>query len=235
VTPNLVLKSNPSRVNAVGNDVHLSGVTWCHGLGTAAADWHGVVEVTAISGAAFMGRRSFFEHLGGLEEAYFMYMEDVDLSLRARLAGGVCLAECDAVATHGWSLSLTPEKFGHLERNRRMMWRKLFGHCGRRAHVVLLQAEALGWLYALGHGRAHLAAKARGAQAARPTSHVQVNQEAARRVGRDLATKLPYSTVFPGIPAVAVVGGIIDCTVLRLAGITHEGQPKRRRPIQGAG
>ena len=235
VTPKLVLKSDPGRVNAIGNDVHLSGVAWCHGLGTPADDWHGVVEVTAISGAAFMGRRSLLEQLGGLEEAYFMYMEDVDLSLRARLAGGVCLAACDAVATNDWSLSLTPEKFGLLERNRRWMWRRFFASDGRRAQVVLLQAEALGWLYAVGHGRAHVAAKARGARAARPSSHLQLDREAARRLADELATGLPYSTVIPGIPVASLAGRFIDRAVVRIAGMSHERQPKRRGPIRRAG
>ena len=54
VTPKIVLKSDNSRINAIGNGVHLSGVAWCNGLDTPASAWHGIVEVTAISGAAFM-------------------------------------------------------------------------------------------------------------------------------------------------------------------------------------
>ena len=231
MTPKLVLKSDPTRVNAIGNDVHLSGVAWCHGLGTPAADWHGVVEVTAISGAAFMAKRALLDRLGGLEERYFMYMEDVDLSLRARLAGAICLGACDAIATHDWSLSLTPEKFGLLERNRRIMWRRLFGRGGRRAQVVLLQAEALGWLYAVGHGRGYVAAKARTAPAPRPSVHVDISREAARRLAGDLAKGLPYSTVIPGIPVVSVAGGMIDCAVFRIAGLSHEQNPMGRGPI----
>jgi GT2 family glycosyltransferase len=235
VTPKLVLKSDPTRVNAIGNDVHLSGVAWCHGLGTPANDWQGVVEVTAVSGAAFMAKRDHLDRLDGLEEAYFMYMEDVDLSLRARLAGAVCLVACDAVAKHRWSLSLTPEKFGLLERNRRIMWRRLFGRGGRRAEVVLLQAEALGWLYAVSRGRAHVAAKARGGHAARPASYLQVDRTAARRLAGELAARLPYSTVIPGVPLVALAGGIIDRAVVRIAHMSHERQPKGRGPIQEAG
>ncbi len=235
VTPKLVLKSDPSRVNAIGNEVHLSGVAWCRGTGTPADAWHGVHEVTAVSGAAFMARRSLFDRLDGLEEAYFMYMEDVDFSLRVRLAGGVCLAACDAVATHCWSLSLPPHKFGLLERNRRIMWSRLFGCGGRRAEIVRLQAEALGWLYAVGHGRAYLAAKAHCGRAPRPARNPQVNREAARRLAGELATRLPYSTVIPGIPAVAVVGGLVDRVVLRIAGMSHERLPKGSAPIQRAG
>jgi GT2 family glycosyltransferase len=230
-----VLKSDPSRVNAIGNDVHLSGVAWCHGLGTPADDWHGVIEVTAISGAAFMARREFLERLGGLEEAFFMYMEDVDLSLRAKLAGAVCLAACDAVATHDWSLRLTPRKFGFLERNRRIIWRRLFGRGSRRAQVVLLQAEALGWLYALVHGRAYLAAKVRGADGAPRPKPLDVDRDAARGLAGDLATRLPYSTVIAGIPGISLAGGIIDRVVVLMAGMSDDRPTASRPSIRRAG
>jgi GT2 family glycosyltransferase len=232
VTPKLVLKSDPTRVNAIGNDVHLSGVTWCHGLGTPADDWHGTVEVTAISGAAFMARRSFLDRLGGLEEAYFMYMEDVDLSLRARSAGAVCLVSCDSVATHDWALALTPHKFGLLERNRRSLWRNLIGRGQRREIAVLLQAEALGWLYAFLHGRAYVAAKANAAHPTRRTTSLRMDREANRRLADRLAGGLPYSTVFPGVPVVAMAGGIIDWAVLQVAGLAAERRAGRGAPVQ---
>jgi len=43
------------------------------------ADW--------ISGSCFLARRAAFEELGGFDEAYFMYAEDMDLCWRAHHAG----------------------------------------------------------------------------------------------------------------------------------------------------
>ena len=40
-----------------------------------------------ITGAAMMARKECFERLGGFDESYFMYFEDVDLCYRARLLG----------------------------------------------------------------------------------------------------------------------------------------------------
>jgi GT2 family glycosyltransferase len=229
VSPKLVLKSDPTVVNAVGNDVHLSGVTWCHGLGTAASDWHGVVEVTAISGAAFMARRVLLEELGGLEEAYFMYMEDVDLSLRTIIAGGTCLVACDAVAIHDWSLDLNANKFGLLERNRRTLWRNVIFDGGRRERVILAQAELLGWMYALRRGRAHVAAKAKGAHGTRLSKPTRVGSPSLQRLRDRLSEEMPYSTVVPGLRGLTALGAVFDRIVARIAGITRPNPEQRPR------
>ena len=207
VTPKLVLKSDQARVNAVGNDVHLSGVAWCHGLGSAADDWHGTVEVTAVSGAAFMARASFLAELGGLEESYFMYMEDVDLSLRARLAGGRCLAACDAVAVHDWTLALGPARFALMERNRRALWQRFWGRYPR-TYPLLLQAELMAWCYALTRGVDHLRAKMNAGSL--KTHFTTPVPSSSARLYPVLARHHPYKVLFPNTPLVARAGGLVD-------------------------
>ncbi len=46
-----------------------------------------VREVGVITGCLLMAPREVFEMLGGFDESFFMYGEDVDLSVRARTAG----------------------------------------------------------------------------------------------------------------------------------------------------
>jgi len=223
VTPKLILKSDRSRVNAIGNDVHLSGVAWCRGVGTSADDWHGVVEVTAVSGAAFMARASFLRVLDGLEESYFMYMEDVDLSLRARTAGATCVAACDAVAAHDWRPALSPAKFALLERNRRALWHRFWGRSARM-YPLLVQAELMAWTYALTHGVAYIRAKVR---AGRRLSRLRLPP---KRPALDLYTLLarthPYPILFPNAPVVLALGRVAD----RLFAVTVPGSWRRRDP-----
>jgi N-acetylglucosaminyl-diphospho-decaprenol L-rhamnosyltransferase len=47
----------------------------------------GVVEAQWISGSCFLARRAALEELGGFDETYFMYNEDMDLCWRAHQAG----------------------------------------------------------------------------------------------------------------------------------------------------
>ena len=59
-----------------------------------------VTEAGWVSGSCFLARRSALEELGGFDEAYFMYNEDMDLCWRAHSAGwGVGFAGAAAV-TH---------------------------------------------------------------------------------------------------------------------------------------
>ncbi len=65
-------------------------------------DWDraGRREVDWISGACFLARRQAWEELGGFDEAFFMYMEDVDLCWRAWRAGWAVAFEPASEVTH---------------------------------------------------------------------------------------------------------------------------------------
>jgi N-acetylglucosaminyl-diphospho-decaprenol L-rhamnosyltransferase len=57
-------------------------------------------EVDWVSGAFFMARKGFLEEIGGFDEDYFMYGEDVDLCWRAHKAGYGVIYVSGAVVTH---------------------------------------------------------------------------------------------------------------------------------------
>lgn len=125
-TPKILLIDDPRRINAAGNQVHLTGLTLCRGLGRAAHSLSRPADVGAVSGAAFAMRRDLFMALGGFDASFFMYFEDTDLSLRARLAGARCLYVPEAIVYHDYRLRFGPLKTYYEERNRYITLLKLY-------------------------------------------------------------------------------------------------------------
>jgi GT2 family glycosyltransferase len=70
-----------------------------------------------VSGACLAIPRDGFEEVGGFAESFFLYHEDVDLSLRLRLGGGRLGVEPDAVVEHDYEFAKAA-KWRQLERNR---------------------------------------------------------------------------------------------------------------------
>jgi GT2 family glycosyltransferase len=113
----IVLADDPETVNSWGNPVHLLGFSWAGGYGLPTSQARSGTRAS-VSGAVFGVRRRDFLELAGMDEQYFMYGEDVDLSLRAWLAGGRVEVLSDATATHHYDFGRNPDKLGLLERNR---------------------------------------------------------------------------------------------------------------------
>lgn len=59
-----------------------------------------VEKVDQVIGAYYLVRRGVFEHLGGFDERFFVYFEEVDISLRARNAGYASCILRDVRACH---------------------------------------------------------------------------------------------------------------------------------------
>lgn len=69
------------------------------------APFDDVTAVPCISGAFMMVRRGVYESLGGMDEDYFLHVEDVDFCMRIQKMGGVILYVPDAAVTHVKSTS----------------------------------------------------------------------------------------------------------------------------------
>src|SRR5690606_32157612 len=62
-------------------------------------------EVEAISGAFMCIRKNDYQKLGGLDEGYFLHVEDLDMCMRVRKAGGRIICVPKVQVTHMLSTS----------------------------------------------------------------------------------------------------------------------------------
>ncbi len=161
-TPKILLMDNPQKINACGNQITFSGLTVCRGLDEPAHHYPTQEIVSAVSGAAFVVRKSVLDRIGGFDERFFIYYEETDLCLRAMLAGYHCLYVPRAVVYHHYSFRFGACKAFWQERNRYFALLKTFDW---RTFVVLSPTLALGeaiaWGYAILHGREHIISKVR--------------------------------------------------------------------------
>lgn len=90
--------------------------------------------VDQIIGAFLLVRRDVFDALGGFDERFFVYYEDVDLCLRARQQGHRCRYHAMVKAEHagqGCTRRIEDVRLFHLLRSRLLYADKHFGRAGR--------------------------------------------------------------------------------------------------------
>jgi N-acetylglucosaminyl-diphospho-decaprenol L-rhamnosyltransferase len=99
--------------------LHFTGIAWAGEAGAAApGTLAGPRETAFLSGACLAVPGAEWDRVGGFAEAFFMYQEDVDLSLRLRLAGGRLGVEPSAIVDHDYEFAKGQAKWRLLERNR---------------------------------------------------------------------------------------------------------------------
>jgi GT2 family glycosyltransferase len=114
----LVADEGATRINSAGNPIHFTGIVWAGGHGRPIGEAPAAGEVPVLSGACLAIPRRTWEETGGFPERFFLYHEDVDLSLRLRLRGGTLGIEPAAVVDHDYEFGAREHKWRWLERNR---------------------------------------------------------------------------------------------------------------------
>lgn len=114
----LVANGDGRTINSAGNPIHFTGIVWAGGHGRPLAEAPPAQEVAALSGACLAVPRRTWDRLGGFPERFFLYHEDVDVSLRLRLEGGALGIEPTAIVDHDYEFGAREHKWRWLERNR---------------------------------------------------------------------------------------------------------------------
>lgn len=120
----LLQVDRPNMIDGTGDVYHVSGLVWNrqhnHPAHLAVSQ---VGEVFSPQGAAGLYQRKAFLEIGGFDESYHSYHEDLDLAFRLRLRGHRCLYVPDALVYHKGSFSTGKGsdfavQYGH----RNMVW-----------------------------------------------------------------------------------------------------------------
>lgn len=172
----LVAEAGGETINSAGNPLHFTGIVWAGQHGRPIAEAPPAGEVAVLSGACLAIPRRTWEAVGGFPAKFFLYHEDVDLSLRLRLGGGVLGIEPAAVVAHDYEFGAREPKWRWLERNRLAFLVRAYP-----APLLFLLAPAL-----IATELALLAVSARGGWAGQKLA---ANAEALRWLPRLLAER----------------------------------------------
>ncbi len=201
-TPKILLMDRPQLINTCGNEITVTGLTYCRGLEESSALYSEKTYISAVSGAAFVIKRSVLERIGGFDNNFFIYYEETDLSLRALLAGYKCLYVPTSIIYHKYEFRFSPKKCFYQERNRyysllkTFKWPTLF---------VLIPgfatSEILSWGYSIIKGREHISSKIQSiiwlCKHRKEVSESRHRTQALRKVDdRDIISYLGYKQVF---------------------------------------
>ena len=113
----------PDRLDGVGDVYHAVGLAWRGDHGRPLD--HGLVEGETFGpcAAGALYRRDAFLAVGGFDERFFCYCEDIDLAFRLRLAGATCIQVADAVIRHvGSGITGARSDFAVYHGTRNRLW-----------------------------------------------------------------------------------------------------------------
>ena len=96
----LVQYDRPGLVDSAGIELDGTLRSWDMLWNRPVAELAGAAEPVGPCGGAAAYRADAFRAVGGFDDAFFAYWEDVDLALRLRLAGHSCVRAPDARALH---------------------------------------------------------------------------------------------------------------------------------------
>ena len=160
VTPKILLFDKRTRINALGLNIHISGLGFCRGLGKEDNNSAAPENVPGVSGCSYLIRRQPFEQMGGAPGWCFMGNDDVIVSWLLRFMGYEIYFLPESIVFHKYSLKMNPEKLSRLEKNRHILLLSTLKPLTLLACLpVLLTIELMISVYSLAKGPSYIRAK----------------------------------------------------------------------------
>jgi GT2 family glycosyltransferase len=120
----LLQANRPGNLDGTGDVYHVSGLAWRRDHGKLDAEAAGEDgEIFAPCAAAALYRRDVLIEVGGFDESFFCYFEDVDLAFRLRLKGYRCYYVSGARVRHvGSAITGRRSDFSVYHGHRNLVW-----------------------------------------------------------------------------------------------------------------
>jgi GT2 family glycosyltransferase len=118
-----IMANDHSVLDGVGDAYHVSGAHWRLAHGKSVNHASDSCEVFSPCGAAAFFRADVLREVGGFDESFFCYGEDIDLGFRLRLRGYRCRHVPDAVVHHvGSATTGRRSDFAVYHGHRNLVW-----------------------------------------------------------------------------------------------------------------
>lgn len=162
VTPKVLLFDVRDRVNALGLNIHVSGLGFCRRLNTKDDGSSDPVRVPGVSGCSYLIRREIWERINRAIGQWDKDYDDVIVSWLTNLAGYETYCLPQAVVYHKYSLKMSADRLHLLERNRHSFLLSVLQPVTLFAYFPVFAAtESLIAGYCLLKGKSYIQAKFR--------------------------------------------------------------------------
>jgi len=107
------------KINSLGNIIHFLGFGFTDGYSQPDREIIGYPEIKGYaSGCSFIVRREVFERIGGWNEEFYMYHDDLEFNLKAKLAGYQVILAPQSIIYHKYEFKRSTRMIYYMERNR---------------------------------------------------------------------------------------------------------------------
>ena len=113
---------NHPRINSIGNIMHFLGFGFTGGYNQADHDINGLPEINGYaSGCSFIIKREVIDKIGGYNEEFYMYHDDIELGWKVKLAGYKIILAPRSVVYHKYEFGRSILMLYYMERNRHLV------------------------------------------------------------------------------------------------------------------
>lgn len=110
------------KINSLGNIVHFLGFGYTSNYGEADREIKGYPEINGYaSGCSFIIRSEVWRQIGGYNEGFYMYHDDIELSLKVRLAAYQIILAPRSLIYHKYEFARSVGMLYYMERNRYLL------------------------------------------------------------------------------------------------------------------